>query len=139
MNPPNTDWGKVGVIFGEKCVCIVDGVPTGADTSAAAADDWFQDVVRLPDLDDRVWDARLIGEGSKGAGAGARGGGELSATCADRSDSGEGKKVPRLDGEKGEDGVGKQREERARMGLLAVALAHNSVEVGQSRVPHYRE
>lgn len=71
------------------------GVPTGTDTSAAASAAWFQDVVRLPDLDDRVWDARLIGAGDEG---------------------------------EGEDG--KQREERAGMGLLAVALAHNSVEVG---------
>lgn len=119
------------MIFGEKCVCIVDGVPTGADTSAAAADDWFQDVVRLPDLDDRVWDARLIGPGNKGAGVRA-GGGELIAGCAERSGWGEGKEVPRQQGEGGEDGVGKESEERARMGLLAVALAHNSVEV---RIP----
>jgi len=130
--PPNNDWEKVGVIFGEMCVCIVDGVPAGADTSAAATADWFQDVVRLPDLDDRVWDARLIGAGSKGGGAGAGGTeGEVHACCAESSDTGKGKEVRRWEGKGGEDGMGKQREDRAGkgLGLLAVALAHNSVEV----------
>ncbi|CAM9668714.1 unnamed protein product, partial [Ectocarpus sp. 13 AM-2016] len=52
-----------GAIFGGKCVRIVDRVPTGAGDNPACS--WFRGVASLPDLGDRVWDARLIGKSAK--------------------------------------------------------------------------
>lgn len=126
---------KVGAIFGDKCVRIVDGVPTGAEIPAAAAPSaagWFRAVACLPDLDDRVWDARLIGRDSADKAAkGARGRTPTSRTTHRRDG--------RTDDADGLPGQGTQRKEdeggrstrggRAGMELVALALAHNSVEV----------
>eukprot|EP00752_Nemacystus_decipiens_P003736 g3442.t1 len=104
-----------GAIFGEKCVRVVEAVPTGADTSAVTSG-WFQRVVHLPDLDDRVWDVRLI-DSHEGHGGGT--------DLARRNLSTGGMETP--EGNRREDG--RRRGTRAGMGLLAVALAHNTVEV----------
>eukprot|EP00903_Cladosiphon_okamuranus_P013793 g12836.t3 len=118
-------------IFGEKCVRVVDAVPTGrdiAEADAAATLAWFQGVVHLPDLDDRVWDARLV-DPQEGQGGGAMEVAPTNSTTGDmdiaRSETGN--QVPLQEGKREEDG--KRRGRRAGMGLLAVALAHNLVEV----------
>lgn len=110
----------------------MDGVPTGADTLASAVA-WFRGVARLPNLDDRVWDARLVGREGEGEEHKA---GEISTSSAvgGAERLNEGKGLPcqvegktKDEGERGEEG--RKRGERAGMGLVAVALAHNSVEV----------
>lgn len=128
---------KVGAIFGEKCVRVVDAVPTGAGTNTAAAatasSAWFRDVVHLPDMDDRVWDARLV-DSREGQGAG---GTEFPSSVLPTGETQRPERVkqaPCQDGESAEDG--RRRGRRAGMGLLAVALAHNLVEVNVLRCPH---
>lgn len=154
---------QVGAIFGDKCVHVVHGVPTGADalpclsrrretagdtgpaleslsTGAAPPSDgrrptennaggcemaecvdatlprrfWFRKAVHFTDLDDRVWDARLISGG---------------ASFADDAGSGTVEDVARG----GTDGDGGKDEERRwkseGVGMVAIALAHNVVEV----------
>lgn len=74
---------------------------------------WFRGLVRLPELDDRVWDARLIGEGFSDAG-------NVGCTL----NTVEHGRV-RIEEETG----WRERGIRGGIGLVAVALAHNSVEV----------
>lgn len=129
---PSTTREKVAAIFGEKCVRVVDAVPTGADTAtavdAAATSAWFQGVVHLPDLGDRVWDARLV-DSQEGQGGGATKAAPTNSTIGDMDmdRSERGNQVPCQGGKREEDG--RRRGRRAGMGLLAVALAHNLVEV----------
>lgn len=123
-NPTNqrllpTTRETVGAIFGEKCVRVVDAVPTCAHTAHPSA--WFQGVVHLPDLDDRVWDARLVD--SHGGPEGA----SSDPTTGDMEGL-EGDKQLRCQEEERKQEA-RRRGRRAGMGLLAVALAHNSVEV----------
>lgn len=163
------------MIFGDKCVRIVDGVPTGANTasgnsspspptaavttgSKATTEDgnpvhassirntrgsgeaatssrdnpdrglgsvhagtrrcWFSGVVSLPALEDRVWDARLIGGGDDRDGNATNKSDELPNT---------GVRGEQEEDEGREDG--RRRARRSNMAMVAVALAHNSVEV----------
>lgn len=61
-----------GAVFGDKSILIVNGVvlpslfnfswtgATGKIARDGPCQSWFQTVARIPPLDDRVWDARLI-------------------------------------------------------------------------------
>lgn len=114
---------------------IVDGVPTGAEIPAStitpAASAWFRVVVRLPDLDDRVWDARLIGgdsedkESKEGEGRGLNSSTIGRRVCSTGVTDG----LPFLGTEKEEGEEEGRRGAGAGMGMVALALAHNSVEV----------
>lgn len=79
---------------------------------------WFRNIASLPDLDDRVWDARLIGDGVEG---------DRNGNCRLTEVS-----SPGLRTGENEEG-GRERGKRAGMGLVALALAHNSVEVRVQR------
>lgn len=82
---------------------------------AATRPVWFRNIASLPELDDRVWDARLIGDRADGNRT------VIHQLAAELPIQGLGV---------GEDeGGGRGREKRAGMGLVALALAHNSVEV----------
>lgn len=98
---------------------IVDGVLPGGYVlfPTSPADDgegevvdrsWFQTIARLPLLDDRVWDARLISCGE-------------DPNAVAEGDGGDGGCVEESEGLEGESR------------LMAVALAHNSVEVHAAR------
>lgn len=70
---------------------------------------WFRGAARLPELEDRVWDARLIRDSAVN-----------KREAVDDVGRGETKETKE----------GKKRKGKlVRMGLVAVALAHNSVEV----------
>lgn len=103
-------------------------MPTGVETAAAAGatSAWFQGVVHLPEVDDHVWDARLVDSLKRQAGEGPE-----FATSHPNTGNLErpeaGNQVPCQERETNEDG--RRRARRAGMGLLAVALAHNLVEV----------
>lgn len=106
-------------------------MPTGADSLNTAVAR-FRVVVRLPDLDDRVWDARLICGGEKEKDKAGQTSTSSAIGNAERPDGGN--TVPcqaaerATDPEEGE-GNGRKRGGGAGMGLVAIALAHNSVEV----------
>lgn len=67
---------------------------------------WFEAIAELPELDDRVWDARVVEGGQRSCGAGD--------TWRDEQPRG---------------AEGGRNSEAGAMGLVAVALAHNVVEV----------
>ena len=128
--PPITPHGPSGHAAGESasvttadsgrdCTRCTDG--TCVITEAAGPGElgcgWFRSVARLPSLRDRVWDARLI-EGGIGGGDGRK---EFRRSRGEAGGEG--------GGEEDEDGRRHWRGDRPGLGLVAVALAHNTVEV----------
>lgn len=83
---------------------------------------WFRNIASLPDLADRVWDARLIADAVEGD---VNGNGNGHCPRTEVSSPGF------ATGENEESG--RERGKRAGMGLVALALAHNSVEVRTQR------
>lgn len=131
---------QVGAVFGDKCVCVVSGVPNYAASLDASSSvrqrgrrnnsnmdcnveggngryAWFRSVVRLPRLRDRVWDARLIHGGETEF---QREGG------IDKRNGGHTKKLL----------VGDRRSGDVEQDLVAVALAYNTVEVCMGNILH---
>ena len=104
-------------------------MPTaGADPADTSA--WFHGVVCLPELDDRVWDARLV-DLHEGHGGGGSEIASSESTGGNMERPAGSVQVPCQEDKQEDDG--RRRGRRAGMGLLAVALAHNSVEVSLVR------